>query len=113
MLKCSRDRCVCAPQSLSAGTLTGPRLSCSIRVAVMADPFVRACPMRENQLFFWSRTLAGRGGWTTNSIKCRQPPCSSVSPAMNEAPTTVIIQRYLDALPGDAAEPVVRDLLER
>jgi RNA polymerase sigma factor (sigma-70 family) len=33
---------------------------------------------------------------------------------MHEEPTTVIIQRYLDALPGDvAAEPTVRELLER
>src|SRR5829696_1714768 len=33
---------------------------------------------------------------------------------MDEAPTTVIIQGYLDALPGDAAaEPLVRELLER
>src|SRR6516225_8510989 len=34
---------------------------------------------------------------------------------MNEEPTTVIVQRYLDALPGDtaAAEPIVRELLER
>jgi RNA polymerase sigma-70 factor (ECF subfamily) len=33
---------------------------------------------------------------------------------MAEEPTTVIIQRYLDALPGDpAAEPVIRQLLER
>src|SRR5215471_17010513 len=33
---------------------------------------------------------------------------------MNEEQTTVIIQRYLDALPGDAAaEPVVRELLAR
>jgi RNA polymerase sigma-70 factor (ECF subfamily) len=33
---------------------------------------------------------------------------------MDEAPTTIIIQRYLDALPGDTtAEPVVRELLER
>jgi RNA polymerase sigma factor (sigma-70 family) len=37
---------------------------------------------------------------------------------MDEAPTTVIIQRYLDALPedalaGDAAEPMVRELLEQ
>jgi RNA polymerase sigma-70 factor (ECF subfamily) len=33
---------------------------------------------------------------------------------MHEEPTTVIIQRYLDALPGDpAAEPIIRDLLER
>jgi RNA polymerase sigma-70 factor (ECF subfamily) len=33
---------------------------------------------------------------------------------MHEEPTTVVIQRYLDALPGDtAAEPVVRELLEQ
>src|SRR5215471_575356 len=33
---------------------------------------------------------------------------------MHEEPTTVIIQRYLDAIPGDAAaEPIVRELLER
>jgi RNA polymerase sigma-70 factor (ECF subfamily) len=33
---------------------------------------------------------------------------------MDEAPTTVIIQRYLDALPGDdAAEPLIRELLEQ
>src|SRR6516162_2857134 len=33
---------------------------------------------------------------------------------MHAETTTVIIQRYLDALPGDkAAEPVVRELLER
>jgi RNA polymerase sigma-70 factor (ECF subfamily) len=33
---------------------------------------------------------------------------------MDEARTTIIIQRYLDALPGDAStEPVVRELLER
>jgi hypothetical protein len=34
--------------------------------------------------------------------------------AMNEEPTTVIIQRYLDALLGDTvAEPIVRELLAR
>jgi RNA polymerase sigma-70 factor (ECF subfamily) len=33
---------------------------------------------------------------------------------MHEEPTTVIIQRYLDALPGDtAAEPIVRELLKQ
>jgi RNA polymerase sigma-70 factor (ECF subfamily) len=33
---------------------------------------------------------------------------------MHDEPTTVIIQRYLDALPGDTTtEPVVRELLER
>src|SRR5262245_29316942 len=38
MLKCSRDRCVCAPQSLSAGTLTSPRLSVSVRKSAMLSP---------------------------------------------------------------------------
>jgi RNA polymerase sigma-70 factor (ECF subfamily) len=39
---------------------------------------------------------------------------SSVALAMSDEPTTAFIQRYLDALPGDtAAEPVVRELLER
>jgi RNA polymerase sigma-70 factor (ECF subfamily) len=34
--------------------------------------------------------------------------------AMDEEPTTIVIQGYLDALPGDvAAEPVVRELLEQ
>jgi RNA polymerase sigma-70 factor (ECF subfamily) len=33
---------------------------------------------------------------------------------MHEQPTTVVIQRYLDALPTDtAAEPIIRELLER
>src|SRR5262245_8883258 len=33
---------------------------------------------------------------------------------MHEEPTTVVIQRYLDALPGEtAAEPMIRELLER
>jgi RNA polymerase sigma-70 factor (ECF subfamily) len=33
---------------------------------------------------------------------------------MDEKPTTAVIQRYLNALPGDsAAEPIVRELLER
>jgi RNA polymerase sigma-70 factor (ECF subfamily) len=33
---------------------------------------------------------------------------------MHEEPTTVVIQRYLDALPGDrAAEPIIREVLDR
>jgi RNA polymerase sigma-70 factor (ECF subfamily) len=33
---------------------------------------------------------------------------------MQEEPTTAVIQRYLDALPGDpAAEPIIRQLLDR
>jgi RNA polymerase sigma factor (sigma-70 family) len=34
--------------------------------------------------------------------------------AMTEEPTTAVIQRYLDALPGDsAAEPIIREVLDR
>jgi len=33
---------------------------------------------------------------------------------MHDEPTTAVIQRYLDALPGDpAADPIVGELLER
>jgi RNA polymerase sigma-70 factor (ECF subfamily) len=33
---------------------------------------------------------------------------------MHEEPTTAVIQRYLDALPGDtAADPIIRELLEQ
>jgi RNA polymerase sigma-70 factor (ECF subfamily) len=33
---------------------------------------------------------------------------------MQEEPTTAVIQRYLDALPGDAAtEPIIRELMDR
>jgi RNA polymerase sigma-70 factor (ECF subfamily) len=33
---------------------------------------------------------------------------------MREEPTTAVIQRYLDALPDDtAAEPIIRELLDR
>src|ERR1700741_962023 len=35
MLKCSSERCVCAPQSLSAGTSPSPRLSVSLRISVI------------------------------------------------------------------------------
>src|SRR5215471_9586536 len=38
MLKCSSERCVCAPQSLSAGTATSPRLSVSVRTSAMCSP---------------------------------------------------------------------------
>src|SRR5216683_7432900 len=35
MLKCSSERCVCAPQSLSAATSTSPRLSVSLRISAI------------------------------------------------------------------------------
>ena len=38
ILKCSSDRCVCAPRSLSAGTLTSPRLSVSLRTSAARHP---------------------------------------------------------------------------
>src|SRR5258708_814215 len=34
MLKCSSDRCVCAPHSLLLGTSTSPRLSVSLRTPI-------------------------------------------------------------------------------
>src|SRR5277367_4015152 len=34
MLKCSSDRCVCAPHSLLLGTSTSPRLSVSLRTLI-------------------------------------------------------------------------------
>ena len=41
-------------------------------------------------------------------------PPSSGSFVVSEEPTTAVVQRYLDALAGDApAEPIVRELLER
>ena len=41
-------------------------------------------------------------------------PPSPGSFVVSEEPTTAVVQRYLDALAGDApAEPVVRELLER
>src|ERR1700678_261076 len=52
MLKCSRERSVCAPQSLSAGTRTSPRESISIRYSVSAmkkppDAPQQATPRRQ------------------------------------------------------------------
>src|SRR5262245_60091847 len=40
MLKCSSERCVCAPHSLSAATLTSPRLSVSLRKVPLLAVFV-------------------------------------------------------------------------
>src|SRR5262249_11752426 len=41
MLKCSSERWVCAPQSLSAGTSTTPRLSVSRRMLlIMISPYL-------------------------------------------------------------------------
>lgn len=49
-----------------------------------------------------------------NFDKMALPRLSFRSAAMDETPTTVVIQGYLDALPGDTSnEPVVRELLER
>src|SRR5262249_8493812 len=54
------------------------------------------------------------GGGRTNSIDWLGPNCASHALSLPEEPTTTLIQRYLDAVPGDqAAEPVIRELLER
>src|ERR1700723_3480202 len=43
MLKCSSERCVCAPQSLSAGTGTSPRESFSMRMSSEFMTSASAC----------------------------------------------------------------------
>src|SRR5262249_13176196 len=49
-----------------------------------------------------------------NSIHWRQSTSPVAALVMADEQTTVVIQRYLDALPGDtAAEPIIRELLER
>src|SRR4029450_7751960 len=52
MLKCSSERWVCAPHSLSAGTSTTPRLSLSFRVSAMGsllDSILRLRKIRVNR----------------------------------------------------------------
>jgi RNA polymerase sigma-70 factor (ECF subfamily) len=50
----------------------------------------------------------------TETENALDPPCSSIGLAMHQQPTTVVIQRYLDALPGDpSAEPLIREVLDR
>jgi RNA polymerase sigma factor (sigma-70 family) len=58
--------------------------------------------------------FAKSGRWTRDPIKSSRMPPASGSFAVSEEPTTAVVQRYLDALAGDApAEPIVRELLER
>src|SRR5258705_1905612 len=47
MLKCLSERCVCAPQSLSAGTFTSPRLSVSMRYSDILG--IRRCRSKEER----------------------------------------------------------------
>ena len=57
-----------------------------------------------------SRTIPGRGEWTQKWLESLEPHFVGC-PVMHEEPTTVVIQRYLDALPrAPAAEPVIRKL---
>jgi len=62
MLKCSSDRCVWAPQSLSAGTRTSPKLSASVRTALIAG------------LVLWFKVYAFRSLITETEIRggCRK-----------------------------------------
>src|SRR5262245_14840215 len=55
-----------------------------------------------------------RGPWTPIRLEWLQAFALRVCLAMNEEPTTAVMQRCLDALQeGTAVEPLVRDLLER
>src|ERR1700722_4539668 len=60
MLKCSSERWVCAPQSLSAGTSTMPRLSVSFRMFAMG-------------LSFALRTMSMGSAPTTTSAEASRP----------------------------------------
>ncbi len=45
ILKFSRDRCVCAPQYLSAGTSIGPNESVSVRVVIILSSIFTSAPL--------------------------------------------------------------------
>src|ERR1700746_4145761 len=50
MLKCSSERWVCAPQSLSLGTPTSPRLSVSLRMPITDTLLIAAIVLTPSQL---------------------------------------------------------------
>src|SRR5262245_33336291 len=52
MLKCCKERCVCAPQSLSSGTSTTPRLSVSFLTL-----FMRSTPTQDSSRGVVERNL--------------------------------------------------------
>src|SRR5258708_33528184 len=72
MLKCSSDRWVCAPHSLSAGTLTSPRLSVSLRTSATRHLFV---DLRHTMLFLLS-PARGRG-WVRGLYPSSPPHLTS------------------------------------
>jgi RNA polymerase sigma factor (sigma-70 family) len=69
-------------------------------------------PERPNGRRF-TRYLTESGGWTPEPIdSARGYPRRDF--VVSDEPTTAVVQRYLDALAGDApADPIVRDLLGR
>src|SRR5262249_7678759 len=72
MLKCSSERWVCAPHSLSAGTSTTPRLSLSFRVSAMGsllDSILKSGRIRVNR---FSRTV--------RASRLRSTGCSDAAP---------------------------------
>src|SRR5579864_4303490 len=66
MLKCSSDRCVCAPHSLVLGTSTSPRLSVSLRTPITATLLIALIS------FLPSASLSGRT--LSGSDLCWQSP---------------------------------------
>ena len=65
MLKCSSERWVCAPHSLSAGTLTSPRLSVSLRTSATGFPLLNLM----GQTHGWGRATGG-----ARAAPKRKPP---------------------------------------
>src|SRR5208337_5593085 len=74
MLKCSRQRCVCAPHSLSEGILTSPKLSVSVRNLISIETFILLGMVRDSVVWlfrrlFWLIQSPIREGWV--QIICR------------------------------------------
>src|SRR5580692_7908150 len=111
MLKCSSDRCVCAPHSLALGTSTSPRLSVSLRKPVTHILLIALIVLSSQKLLFFasqpvllsnyplpcfdSFRLVGRNSITRNRVFLlprrlgkKYPFCGSRNHAL-DAPTTV------------------------
>src|SRR5262249_21716603 len=83
ILKCSRERWVCAPQSFSAGTFTHPRLSRSTRVIVM---IASMCSMTEAcHEPFASNSMPTRHFATTGLEKKPGASFRFIDPRLNQA----------------------------
>ena len=95
MLKCSSERCVCAPHSLSAATSTTPRLSVSFRVSAIG-----ISPGRVFESAFESRDRSGNaifGSTARSKIRPVEPTLAGIRTGH------LICQGHARLSPGAAA----------